>query len=95
MLTGCRSLRFHSAVQKSQIVPQTSFRRCYGPVGGYSERALAWEARPRAFLERHKDVADLKTASGWISEKTLRKINDPGLWQSYFATVILGASQSV
>lgn len=81
-------------VLQSQIVPHTSFRRCYRPMGGDSERARVWDARLSEFLERHKDVAGLRLASGAISEKTLRKINNPELWQSYFATVILGANQS-
>ena len=82
------------AVQQSQIVPHPSYRQCYGPIRGDSERARAWNARLMAFLERHKDVPALRTEGGYISERTLRRMNNYELWLAYFTTVILGANQS-
>jgi hypothetical protein len=79
-------------VQQSQIVPHASFRRCYRPMGGDSDRAQVWNSRLIRFLERHKDVAGLRTGSGAISEKTLRKTNNSDLWMSYFTMVVLGAN---
>lgn len=82
------------AVQQSQIVPHPSYRQCYGPIRRDSERGRAWNARLMAFLERHKDVPALRTEGGYISERTLRKMNKYELWLEYFTTVILGANQS-
>lgn len=92
-LNGCVTFRGMS-VEQSQIVPHTSFRRCYGTIGGDSERAQKWNARLKTFLERHTDVPGLRTKSGAISEGTLRTLNLESLWLDYFATVILGAHQS-
>ncbi len=80
-------------VQQSQIVPHASFRRCYRPMGGNGDRAQDWNARLTRFLERHRAVPGLRTDSGAISEKTLRKCNDSDLWSSYFTMVVLGANE--
>ena len=80
-------------VKQSQIVPHASFRRCYRPMGGNSYRAQAWNARLIRFLEQHRAVAGLRTDTGAISEKTLRKTNNSDLWRSYFTMVVLGANQ--
>jgi hypothetical protein len=80
-------------VKQSQIVPHASFRRCYGPMVGNSHRAQVWNARLIRFLERHRAVAGLRTNSGAVSEKTLRKTNNSDLWRSYFTMVVLGANQ--